>query len=173
MPLNYKKLQKSGLSNDELVYLLTLQGKTFIDFDFQNLLEKELVKEVKIKKTQERYEGIRLSTKGTAFLVSIFQEDEAEGLDELYTSLLNIYEMNGHSSKIGNKAELRRRLNWFLTVTDFTVTDIETVVEDYVRYIDNPTYLTMLENLPWKPQNAFQSKKSLDYSKLYSLLQEK
>ena len=104
--INYKKLEKQGLSDTDYHVLqkLSQRSNVFLDseYDYSVLLNKNYIKEVKKGKTQ--VERLRIDSKGREFLAKIQIMEKNSGTIELCEELTDLFE--SHSVETGNKRKV-------------------------------------------------------------------
>lgn len=184
MYINKEYVEKKGLEPHDIFYFgLIFQNvsenmlETLLsyisDVDYRLYEELGLVKFIKAKnKSQHILETIRLTPKGkevyrNAQIPNFTVEDEA-----LLEHLTVTY--NGVEKSIGNEAKVKDLLAWFCVTTGYSRRMVYKAIKFYIgTLVDNKEekYIATLENLIWKPNNVFSTKKSVSDSKLYQFIQ--
>lgn len=191
MYIDLEYLSKKELSPNELVCLVAIkQGfKKLINEDYlEKFSEQGFIKYVKGKKDSQLVDLVRLDKKGKDLLVRLSYAGVVdEETDRLSAWLMNVYK-NKEGGFVKNKAEFKRRLHWFKTITkiegNFLAILINLSLQDMydvncgVSYFDykkdNPrTILSNLgENLFFRPDSHFDKHYTLDKSPLYTYYED-
>lgn len=118
---------------------------------------------------QQKNGGYRLTEKGNTFLFMVTEIHAGEEANALASRLIDMYERR--DKKYGKRAEVISRIAWFISASMFSDSAIESAVEDYLS--SSGEYTMALENLIWKPVNAFTVHKNLKDSKLFDIIYNK
>jgi hypothetical protein len=178
MIFNVELVIKSGVSDSEIITLLTIKNKGYeylaIRTDQLNSLkDKEFVEMVKGKVGTPTYMNARLSKKGKDFLRDISIPGVSEEAKQVLTNACSSYESRGFGEKIGNKKRAVSLISWFLIETSFSAEQVCKAISDYIWGVGELTYCTLLPNLIWKPMSVFETKPNTADSKLYKLMTQK
>lgn len=190
MYINLKQVNKYLQRGDLELLCAIKQGDTEYLIETYWLDEKkrfeelDLITEVKTKKKGEHpYKALRLTEKAKKMLISMsFEGSCDEETETLGNWIINTYK-NKAGGIVKNKIELKRRLQWYKTITgingNFLALLIQCAMNDtydpecgqsfYDYKKDNPRGIlsNMGENLMWTPPNNFARKYTLVDSTLY------
>ncbi len=162
MYINYQLLYEKGLSDDDFHLLQKIFQKFPIgDADVQKFEEMGLVTYLK---TGE----IRISKKGNAFLSDLQILNYNDDIKEIIEKTIEMY--TNHDKPIGNKLEIKNRVTWFVSQTNFSN---RVILESVNDYLNNNDYILRLDNLFWKPQSHLSVHKNLKDSKIFDLIAHK
>lgn len=195
MYINFKALDKSGLSSLHVFCLVAIKQK---DFDFTegvnenylaDLLNQELISHIKVsKKLEGTTQSLRITPKGKKLLVDLsFEGAVDEESERIKEWVIRVYKKKA-GGIVKNKTELGRRIQWFKIKTDikgnFLALLIQCAVSDtynpecgqsfYDYKKENPRAIlsNMAENLFWSPASIFDKHKTLDKSPLYTYYED-
>lgn len=169
MYCNFKILIEKGLTNDDYINLIKISQREFVlleNVDFTKFEEMGLVTYLKGKSGPE---NVRLTASGKALMQDINTPGMNEEIGELTESLMELY--SSYNYDAGNPIDIKDKLVWFCTETNFSVGAVKTVVEEYLSRRSD--YTMKLDNLIHKAQNVFTVHKNLKDSKLFELFQKK
>lgn len=173
MYINFPLLRTYGLIPEDVVSLQAIfQNKTE---DNEKLLEAicnlekfekfDLVKYVSGTKKDSKFKLMRLSDKGSKILEEIqipqINQDDldvADWIKSIYTK---------SSKEIGNFKNLKLHIALFRSHSGIERNCLAKLIQVFINDEENFKYSQRADYLIWKPENLFQTKFSLDSSKLY------
>lgn len=168
MYVNFERLLSSGMTAQELLYLLAVRQKEKMIVE---TIPSETIEMFRINGWIEGEKTMKLTKKGTALLDQIETAGLTSEISLLLNDLTELYKSYGKDIGISVK-EAESRLIWFISETNFRPGVIRDTVLTYLE--DNPEYTLSLCNLIWKPQSAaFSVHKKLRESKLFDLIAQK
>lgn len=192
MYINFPLLEKSGLQNYDLVFLAAIKQtetefllKNLTESDYNRFKELSLVKHIKIKKKDEHpYISLRLEKKAEELLINLsFEGAVDEETEILINWLINVYKSKS-GGIIKNKTEIKRRCQWFKTITNITENKLAVLLQCFIQDTyneqdgltvkefmeQNPRGVlnNMLDNLFFSPTSVFDKHYTLDKSPLYN-----
>lgn len=133
------------------------------------ILEKNgYIKYIKGKKTDSLIEKMRLDKKGTQFLNEL-DEPDVEEQDKIFANwLIGVYKNKGKTIKSGKK--LLKLIAWFRQKTNIEKNKLAHLIKSFLDKQEETDFMYShdVNNIFWKPTNLFQTKPSLDDSRLYS-----
>jgi hypothetical protein len=165
------------LSAEELLTILIIKDKAYSRNEtrrdsLNSLFKKGYIEMVKGKEKDPAYTKARLSRKGKNLLRDLEIPGISDGVKELGTELITMYEDAGVEDRIGNKKKIMRLLAWYLMTVDeveCSSNSITQAVDTYLREADKQRVI-YLENLIWKAPSAFSVHPTLENSKLHELI---
>lgn len=181
MYINYNKIIRDGYDID-VVYLLHLISfcsikkndpenywSRYINVKYSNILF-----DIEGFYTTSSSGRHSLNKSGKSLLdkyTTVDKADSDEGDEVIFNYLVNFVEYNSGEFFIANKSQLMRDIISFRTHTGLESKAIFTYI---VRYFSDeaPKYLRKIENLFYKPKNAFSKKFNLDDSLLYDYIKQ-
>lgn len=192
MYINFPIFEKNNLLLSDLVFLVAIK-QTQTDFLLKNLTENNynrfkelsLVKHIKTKKKDEHpYISLRLDKKAEELLINLSFEGAVDSETEILVNwLINIYKAKS-GGIIKNKTEVKRRCQWFKTITAITGNKLAVLLQCFIQDTyneqdgltvkefmeQNPRGVlnNMLDNLFFSPTSVFDKHYTLDKSPLYN-----
>jgi len=181
MIFNFDIYNKSQLSPKEFICLLMVKNKFYDEIPkyeygdvLETLLRKNYLKFVKkTSKNMPVHQMVRLSDSAKILLRDLEIPNITEDIKQCAANLKELYVSIGQEEKTGNSRKVVEHLAWFLSETNADIGDVEDTVRNYIYSVNDYTYLSRLDNLIWKAENLFQTKKSLGQSKLHILMKNK
>lgn len=190
MYINIKLFEKSGLQPEDIYFLAgikqinrevidKLTGDVFNRLDTLNLLTS-----IKGKKGDNPMYNVRLSKKGSELLINLSFEGAVDSeTDILVDWLISIYKSKS-GGIIKNKTEVKRRCQWFKTITGINRNRLAILLQCFIQDTyneqdgltvkefmeQNPRGVlnNMLDNLFFSPTSVFDKHYTLDKSPLYN-----
>ena len=196
MYLNISVFTKSNLQFSDLVFLAAI-NQTETDWLIENLNEGvynrfnelSLIKHIKQKSKKEHlYTSLRLSEQGKSLLVNLSYEGAVDSETEVIADwLINIYKAKS-GGIVKNKTEIKRRIQWFKTVTQIKGNKLAVLLQSFLQDTyneqdgltvkefmeQNPRGVlsNMLDNVCFNPTSVFDKHKTLDKSPLWQYYEE-
>ena len=196
MYLNISVFTKSNLQFSDLVFLAAI-NQTETDWLIENLNEDvynrfnelSLIKHIKQKNKKEHlYTSLRLSEQGKSLLVNLSYEGAVDSETEVIADwLINIYKAKS-GGIVKNKIEIKRRIQWFKTVTQIKGNKLAVLLQSFLQDTyneqdgltvkefmeQNPRGVlsNMLDNVCFNPTSVFDKYKTLDKSPLWQYYEE-
>ena len=196
MYLNISVFTKSNLQFSDLVFLAAI-NQTETDWLIENLNEDvynrfnelSLIKHIKQKSKKEHlYTSLRLSEQGKSLLVNLSYEGAVDSETEVIADwLINIYKAKS-GGIVKNKTEIKRRIQWFKTVTQIKGNKLAVLLQSFLQDTYNEqdgltvkefmeqnsrgVLSNMLDNVCFKPTSVFDKHKTLDKSPLWQYYEE-
>lgn len=191
MYLNISVFTKSNLQFSDLVFLAAI-NQTETDWLIENLNEDvyrrfsafSLITHIKQKSKKEHlYTSLRLSDSGKSLLVNLSYEGAVDSETEVIADwLINIYKAKS-GGIVKNKTEIKRRIQWFKTVTQIKGNKLAVLLQSFLQDTYNEqdgltvkefmeqnsrgVLSNMLDNICFSPTSVFDKHKTLDKSPLY------
>ena len=196
MYLNISVFTKSNLQFSDLVFLAAI-NQTETDWLIENLNEGvysrfnelSLIKHIKQKSKKEHlYTSLRLSEQGKSLLVNLSYEGAVDSETDIIADwLINIYKAKS-GGIVKNKTEIKRRIQWFKTVTQIKGNKLAVLLQSFLQDTyneqdgltvkefmeQNPRGVlsNMLDNVCFNPTSVFDKHKTLDKSPLWQYYEE-
>ena len=196
MYINLSVLGKSGLEYSDLVFLVAI-NQTETDWLIENLNEDvyrrfsafSLITHIKQKSKKEHlYVSLRLSDSGKSLLVNLSYEGAVDSETEVIADwLINIYKAKS-GGIVKNKTEIKRRIQWFKTVTQIKGNKLAVLLQSFLQDTYNEqdgltvkefmeqnsrgVLSNMLDNICFNPTSVFDKHKTLDKSPLWQYYEE-
>ena len=196
MYLNISVFTKSNLQFSDLVFLAAI-NQTETDWLIENLNEDvynrfnelSLIKHIKQKSKKEHlYTSLRLSEQGKSLLVNLSYEGAVDSETEVIADwLINIYKAKS-GGIVKNKTEIKRRIQWFKTVTQIKGNKLAVLLQSFLQDTYNEqdgltvkefmeqnsrgVLSNMLDNVCFNPTSVFDKHKTLDKSPLWQYYEE-
>ena len=196
MYLNISVFTKSNLQFSDLVFLAAI-NQTETDWLIENLNEDvyrrfsefSLIKHIKQKSKKEHlYVSLRLSDSGKSLLVNLSYEGAVDSETEVIADwLINIYKAKS-GGIVKNKTEIKRRIQWFKTVTQIKGNKLAVLLQSFLQDTyneqdgltvkefmeQNPRGVlsNMLDNVCFNPTSVFDRHKTLDKSPLWQYYED-
>ena len=196
MYLNISVFTKSNLQFSDLVFLAAI-NQTETDWLIENLNEDvyrrfsafSLIKHIKQKSKKEHlYTSLRISEVGAKFLADISYEGAVDSETEVIADwLINIYKAKS-GGIVKNKTEIKRRIQWFKTVTQIKGNKLAVLLQSFLQDTYNEqdgltvkefmeqnsrgVLSNMLDNICFNPTSVFDKHKTLDKSPLWQYYEE-
>ena len=196
MYLNISVFTKSNLQFSDLVFLAAI-NQTETDWLIENLNEDvynrfnelSLIKHIKQKSKKEHlYTSLRISEVGTKFLADISYEGAVDSETEVIADwLINIYKAKS-GGIVKNKTEIKRRIQWFKTVTQIKGNKLAVLLQSFLQDTYNEqdgltvkefmeqnsrgVLSNMLDNVCFSPTSVFDRHKTLDKSPLWQYYED-
>lgn len=190
MYINIKLFEKSGLQPEDIFFLTGIKqiNREVIDKltgDIFNRLEAlKLLTSIKGKRGDNPMYNVRLSKKGSELLINLSFEGAVDEETEILVNwLINVYKSKS-GGIIKNKTEIRRRCQWFKTITNITGNKLAVLLQSFIQDTyneqdgltvkefmeQNPRGVlnNMLDNLFFSPTSVFDKHYTLDKSPLYN-----
>lgn len=196
MYINLSVLGKVNILFEDIVFLAAINQKEtdflinhLTDTTFKRFEALSLLTNVKSKRKDEHpYNSLRISDIGKKLLVNL----SYEGAVDSETSILADWLINIYKSKNGgivkNKTEIKRRIQWFKTVTQIQGTKLAVLLQCFIQDTyneqdglsvkefmeQNPRGVlsNMLDNVCWNPTSLYDKHKTLDKSPLYTYYED-
>ena len=196
MYLNISVFTKSNLQFSDLVFLAAI-NQTETDWLIENLNEDvynrfsafSLITHIKQKSKKEHlYLSLRLSDSGKSLLVNLSYEGAVDSETEVIADwLINIYKAKSWGI-VKNKTEIKRRIQWFKTVTQIKGNKLAVLLQSFLQDTYNEqdgltvkefmeqnsrgVLSNMLDNVCFNPTSVFDKHKTLDKSPLWQYYEE-
>ena len=196
MYLNISVFTKSNLQFSDLVFLAAI-NQTETDWLIENLNEDvyrrfsafSLITHIKQKSKKEHlYTSLRISEVGAKFLADISYEGAVDSETEVIADwLINIYKAKS-GGIVKNKTEIKRRIQWFKTVTQIKGNKLAVLLQSFLQDTYNEqdgltvkefmeqnsrgVLSNMLDNVCFNPTSVFDKHKTLDKSPLWQYYEE-
>ena len=196
MYLNISVFTKSNLQFSDLVFLAAI-NQTETEWLIENLNEDvyrrfsafSLIKHIKQKSKKEHlYTSLRISEVGAKFLADISYEGAVDSETEVIADwLINIYKAKS-GGIVKNKTEIKRRIQWFKTVTQIKGNKLAVLLQSFLQDTYNEqdgltvkefmeqnsrgVLSNMLDNVCFNPTSVFDKHKTLDKSPLWQYYEE-
>ena len=196
MYLNISVFTKSNLQFSDLVFLAAI-NQTETDWLIENLNEDvyrrfsafSLITHIKQKSKKEHlYTSLRISEVGAKFLADISYEGAVDSETEVIADwLINIYKAKS-GGIVKNKTEIKRRIQWFKTVTQIKGNKLAVLLQSFLQDTYNEqdgltvkefmeqnsrgVLSNMLDNVCWNPTSLYDKHKTLDKSPLWQYYEE-
>lgn len=196
MYLNISVFTKSNLQFSDLVFLAAI-NQTETDWLIENLNEDvyrrfsafSLITHIKQKSKKEHlYVSLRLSDSGKSLLVNLSYEGVVDSETEVIADwLINIYKAKS-GGIVKNKTEIKRRIQWFKTVTQIKGNKLAVLLQSFLQDTYNEqdgltvkefmeqnsrgVLSNMLDNVCFNPTSVFDKHKTLDKSPLWQYYEE-
>ena len=196
MYLNISVFTKSNLQFSDLVFLAAI-NQTETDWLIENLNEDvyrrfsafSLITHIKQKSKKEHlYTSLRLSEVGAKYLADISYEGAVDSETEVIADwLINIYKAKS-GGIVKNKTEIKRRIQWFKTVTQIKGNKLAVLLQSFLQDTYNEqdgltvkefmeqnsrgVLSNMLDNVCFNPTSVFDKHKTLDKSPLWQYYEE-
>ena len=196
MYLNISVFTKSNLQFSDLVFLAAI-NQTETDWLIENLNEDvyrrfsafSLITHIKQKSKKEHlYTSLRISEVGAKFLADISYEGAVDSETEVIADwLINIYKAKS-GGIVKNKTEIKRRIQWFKTVTQIKGNKLAVLLQSFLQDTYNEqdgltvkefmeqnsrgVLSNMLDNVCFNPTSVFDKHKTLDKSRLWQYYEE-
>ena len=135
-------------------------------------LEKDgFISYIKGTSGQGPFERMRLGKKGKQFIESLDEVSATEDDGKFRDWLVQVYTKNGKSVK--NKKELLRRIVWFREFSGIDKNRLAHLIKSFLVEMEDTSfeYSHDVANVFWKPKNAFDSRYSLEQSRLWDFYQ--
>lgn len=168
MYINFDLLFKAEMKSGDLLILLMIKQKEYEHLvehkDRLNKLFKQgYVTTIKGKVSEPAHTKARLTPKAAKFLNDLEVPNITEEAIKLVEDLMGLAEDLGKPKP--NKKRLQRYITWFMSRVD---TDVETIYSLIEEHLEK---WVVLENMFYKPKNAYSTKPNLEESYLYTLLE--
>ena len=194
MYINIELFKKSELEPQDLYYLAGIKqvNKEVLEEltgDVFNRLEAlSLLTSIKGKKGDNPAYNIRLSKKGKELLIDL----SYEGAVDHETTVLSDWLISNYKSKNGgivkNKTEIRRRIQWFKTITQITGNKLAVLfqcfmqdtyneqngltVKEFMEQNPRGVLSNLLDAVCWSPTSLYDRHKTLDKSPLWQYYED-
>lgn len=170
MYINFKEFKRCGLSANELVTLCALKqcDATYLEANSDTLEQLEyegFVKEIKGSKKLSKYEKVRISDKGKKLLEKLESIEVSEDTEIIFDWLADYYKRLG--KEIGNANKTKRYLQLFSEKTGIKRNNLVKLCKAFVSDETNMEYSHRLEYILFKPKTIYQTKFSLEDSRLF------
>lgn len=175
MYINFTLLESYGLIPEDIVVLQAIFQNKFEDNSslleiFSSNIEKyetrELVKFVGGTKKDSKAKLVRLSDKGS----KILEEIQVAGINQddldVYEWLESVYKKSG--KEVGNTKKTKSLIAQFRVNSGIERNHLAYLCKVFINDEKEMEYSQRLEYLFWKPENLFQTKFSIDASRLYN-----
>ena len=156
--LTLKQVTKKDMS-DKVASLITT------DEDLEDLEKEGYIKYIKGKKSDSLITKMRLGRKGTEFLNSLDEPDVEEEDIKIFDWLADIYRKR--DKQIGNGKKTKRLIASFREKSGIEKNKLAFLCNAFISDEDQQEWSYMLEYVFWKPTNAFQSRFTLEDSRLW------
>lgn len=170
MYINFKEFEKSNLSTDELVTLCALKqnNTTYLEANSDTLEQLEyegLVKEIKGFKKLSKYEKVRISDEGKKLLEKLEGIEVSEDTEIIFNWLSDYYK--GLGKEVGNASKTKRWIEHFAQKSGIKRNNLVKLCKAFVSDENNMEYSHRLEYIVFKPKTVYQTKFSLEDSRLF------
>lgn len=120
-----------------------------------------------VKTPKDKFKSVRIGKKGKELLSKSSIMNNSEEIEELCSTLIEEYE--SMNKPTGTRLNVLDNLIWFISKTDFPLSDIEDSITTYLH--NSGEFTKRLDNLIWTPASkAFSVHKNLKDSMLYDIL---
>jgi len=194
MYINFQLFKNSGLENSDIYFLAAAKQieKTVLEElteqTFNRLNSLGLLTSVKGKKGDNPLHNVRLSKKGSELLNNLSFEGSVDNETEVLANwLISIYKSKS-GGIIKNKTEVKRRIQWFKTITQISGNRLAVLLQCFINdtyneqdglsvkeFMDNNprgVLSNMLDNVCFSPTSVFDKHKTLDKSPLYTYYED-
>lgn len=173
MYINFKLLDSYGLSPQDAVALQAIFQNKFEDnaeiissvCDVEKFENLKLISFIKGTKKASKESLMRLSPKGSKILEDVqvagVNQDDLDVADWIK----GIYKSS--DKEVGNFKNLKLHISFFRSNSGIERNHLAFLMKSFINDEDNFKYSQRADYLIWKPENVFQTKFSLDSSKLY------
>lgn len=170
MYINFKELKNNGLTPEELVSLCAIRQGIQLDFCFLEttllmLKKKDLIKTIKGTKKQSDLEKTRLSEKGKKLLEKLEEIEVSEDTEVIFNWLADYYKKLG--KEVGNSNKTKKWIESFSQKSGINRNNLVKLCKAFVEDDSNMNYSHKLEYLFFKPMTIYQTKFSIEDSRLY------
>lgn len=191
MYCNLTVFKNSGLVLSDLIFFCAI-NQVETEWLIENLNEDvynhfnelSLIKHIKQKSKKEHlYASLRLSDAGKQLLVNLSYEGAIDSETNILADwLINIYKIKS-GGIVKNKTEIKRRIQWFKTVTQIQGNKLAALLQCFIQDTYNEQYgmsvkefmeqnsrgvlSNMLDNVCWSPTSLYDKYKTLDKSPLW------
>lgn len=170
--INFKVLDKSGLSALHIFSLIAVKQKEFdylegVNLNYlEDLLDKEYIKTIKVsKKLEGTNQSLRITPKGNKFLVDLETAEVEEEDSVVFEWLKKHYEKLG--KEIGNGAKTKRYIRDFRIKSGIDKNNLLKLCLAFLQDEENMVFNIKLEYAFYKPATAFETRFNLEESRLY------
>jgi hypothetical protein len=194
MFVNLELYKKHNLQPQDLYFLIGIKQvdkdvlETLNGSDFSRYNELGLLTSVKGKKGDNPTLNIRLSKKGKELLINLSYEGSADEETEVLANwLIQLYKSKS-GGIVKNKTEIKRRIQWFKTITNISGNKLATLlqcfindtyndqdgltVKDFMENNNRGVLSNMLDNVCFNPTSVFDRHKTLDKSPLWQYFED-
>lgn len=173
-----------GIAQKETEFLIS----NLTDTDFKRFEALSLLTNVKSKKGEHPYCSLRISDIGKKLLVDLSYEGAVDSETNILADwLINIYKSK-NGGIVKNKTEVKRRLQWFKTVTQIKGNKLAVLlqcfmqdtyneqdglsVKEFMEQNSRGVLSNMLDNVCWSPTSLYDKHKTLDKSPLWTYYED-
>lgn len=163
--ITFLLILKQSKSKDVSEYLLR-SGCTLGNLN--DLKEQGYVKFIKGKKDQTQFQKARLDKKGTEFLNSLDEPEVLEEDKQFANWLVGLYKEKGKVIK--SQKKLLKLIAWFRETTGINRNKLGYLLKCYIEEQEKTDfkYSHDVNNVFWVREHLYQTKPTLDNSRLYS-----
>ena len=184
MYINFTVLEKfleKGWKLEDLLYLCATKNKDAEHAEKYNENKEKLIEAGFVKLLKDG--SPRLDKKGTDFLNKVSKSDRISPETEKLSDWITNYYKKRKGGIVRNKAELKRRCEWYSNITGISGNALAVLVSLFINDVydsesglsieefkeQNPRMVlnNMAENIFWKPNNHFSKNYTLEDSPLY------
>ena len=194
MYLNLETYKKHNLQPQDLYFLIGIKQvdkevlETLNGGDFSRFNELGLLTNIKGKKGDNPALNVRLSDKGKKLLTDLSYEGSADEETEILSNwLIQLYKSKS-GGIVKNKTEVKRRIQWFKTITGISGNKLATLlqcfindtyneqdgltVKDFMESNSRGVLSNMCDNICFNPTSVFDRHKTLDKSPLWQYYED-
>ncbi len=164
MYINFEQMMSSGLTISDVANLLMIRQRE----PTADGIPKERIDEYIGNRfiEQQKNGKYKITPRGGSVLTLIETPGLTPEIEGIRDAVVRLYDSFGRDP--GAVKEVEKRLVWFVSNTNFRKGPIVDAVQEHLE--TSGEYTMRLENLIWKPGNAFASRMSLADSKLFDLI---
>lgn len=179
MYINFKYAVQKGITAGEILILQMCKQNKFEDTSenleklctsdekhLKKFEEKGFIFYVRGKKGDTIWKNARLSKKGDELLENITDSFGVEEEDEIVFDWLKKKYLS-LGKEIGSEKKCKTLIAWFRKETGINKNNLVTLCKEFVMDEERMEYSKVLQYVFWKSENVFQTKPSLESSKLW------
>lgn len=135
------------------------------DKDLEYLEENSYIKYIKGKKEDNQFQRMRLDKKGTEYLNSLEEADVTDEDVTIFNWLSDIYKSK--DKQIGNGKKTKRLIASFREKSGIEKNNLAYLCNTFINDDEEQEWSFKLEYVFFKPANAYQTRFTLEQSRLY------
>jgi len=175
MYINFNYLDSKGLNDYDLInFVIISQQDTFrIERHIDSMLVEQYEQQGWVQYTKGSGswpERLRLTKKGKDIIQLATTYEYNDDIGRLATKLQSMYlDFGVEENRVGKTKKVIDLLVWYLSATDFSMTEIYLAIEKYLQETD-PKFVANLENLFWRKQSVYSVHPTIKDSTLFEYM---
>lgn len=186
MYINIENIEKEGFEVGDLINLLLIWqayreedkqvGKKKISSlistaQLKSYKDLEIVYFIKGRKSDERWEKLRLTKKGKDLIKKFTEEPLSNEAEEAYLYLEKLYKHYDLKDKITYPSKTKEYIQSFLNETGYDLRHFKAALGKYFENNSDKDFILSSKNLIFKPENVYSQKFKLKESPLWGFVE--